>query len=132
MIERTRDAMLIHAMLLQPEVAPNMRWLGHVDLAQHLADERNIALVDGMAGSLFEWSAPGVYEGHVFFASPVRGRLAIERGRAMLAHMIEHHGAHMIWGAVLVSNRAARWFARAIGLTGAGFHDGSEHFVMEA
>jgi hypothetical protein len=131
MIERTRDAMLLHAMLLHPEVAPNMTW-SYDDLERNLADDRHVALIDGVAGAVFEWSAPCVYEGHFLFLPPVRGRLAIERGKAMIAEMMGRYSARMVWGRVLLANRAARWMARQIGLRSLGVERGHELFAVEA
>ena len=131
MIERTRDAMLIHAMLLHPEVAPNMTWT-LADLEKNLADERHIALIDGVAAAVFEWSAPGVYEAHTIFLPPVRGSLAVERGKALIAAMFGSYGANMLWGATPLANRAARWFNRQIGAVVVGLDGNRELFVVEA
>lgn len=122
--------MLIHAMLLHPQVAPNMTW-SYPELERNLSDDRHIVLLDGMSAALFEWSAPGVYEGHMIFLPPVRGRLAIERGRAFLREMAGNYGARMIWGRVLVRNRAARWISRQMGLVSHGVERGHEMFVLE-
>lgn len=130
MIERTHDAILIRAMLLQPEVAPNMTWGSDLDAG--IADDRNVVLVDGASAAIFEWSAPNVYEGHMLFLPPIRGRLAITRGAAFLREMFAAYGARMIWGRVKEANRAARWIARQLGFASAGMDRGHELFVLEA
>jgi len=74
-----------------------------------------IALTDGDdALALFEMTHDGVFQSHTLFGPTVRGRRAVDTGRAMVQYMFDH-GAKVVWGATPRDNRKALWFNSAIG-----------------
>jgi hypothetical protein len=133
MIERCTDPGTIMAMVEHPKVKPWLPPLTVEKMRDYLADPRTIAFVDDGVGAVFEWSAPGVYEGHLFFT--VGGRKALQAGKALADIMLNRYAAVMLWGEVKLSNRHTRWFSRQVGFRSLGVEqrtDGPrEVFVME-
>lgn len=128
MIVRATDASFHNYVANHPTVKPTLGYnedytdftplFEHPELYTLLHDEVG-------AASIFEWSAPGVWQAHSLFLPESRGRNGIETGKAMLAWMFEH-GARMVWGQTPIDNRAARMFNRLIG----GKSDGKGHHFM--
>lgn len=138
MIRRETDEELINRIANDPAILPHfdLGRTGALDfLPCILSPDDYIVLSNGEdAAAMFEWSAPGVWEGHTMFLPSCRGRRAVKTGKAMLAWMFEN-GAEMIWGQTPTILRHVRWFNRQIGfsLAGIGFHHVSgevERFVM--
>ena len=100
-----------------------MMGVGDLDFSAAMADPRLVALTDGGFCTMFVWTAPGVYEGHVMARKESRGRYAIGAGRAAFAHM-KNQGARMIWSQPSIANRAAIWYVRQMGMKdhGVGYH----------
>jgi len=114
------------------------KWLPPLTLEKmtdYLADPRTIAITGDGAGAVFEWSAPGVYECHIFFIPPCRGRRAIAAGRELASIMLNGYNAAMLWGEIKISNRHARWFSRQVGFRSLGVEyrpdEPRELFVLE-
>jgi hypothetical protein len=141
MIWRETDPARINAIANDPTVRELM-FLGMIhpqnalDFSDCLASEKAIALVDD-AGfcSIFQWSAPGVYECHIMARKAARGAGMIRSAREMLAYMKER-GARLVWGQPSIYNRAAICFIRRMGLKSAGFRSDPllgdvEDFVTE-
>lgn len=85
--------------------------IGPMNYAAWCADERNIALRIGDDLALFEYFSPGLYQGHVFFAS--RGKEALRNGKAIMGAM---DGAAVYGETPLGDNyRAVHWFNRQMG-----------------
>jgi hypothetical protein len=107
---------------------------GPVDVTGLLDEPDNYVLMaDGQTITIFEWSAPGIWQAH--YASLSRGRDAVRGLCAMAADMFGD-GARMIWGQIPVGNRAARSMARLIGAVSKGFVEREaqgrcELFVLE-
>lgn len=122
MIQRHFDAVLHNAIANHPEVKPTFGYNeGLTDLAPLLEHpEAYILLSDGKAAcSVFEWSAPGVWQGHSFFLPEARGKHGIQTGKEMCRYMFDL-GARMLWGMTPLQNRAAMMFNRLLGFKEAG------------
>lgn len=107
----------------------------NLDFADHVDDDRNIAMVIGGFGAIFVFRGPGIYECHIMARKASRGGFAMEAGREMLARMKEL-GAHTVWGQPSVYNRAAICYIRRMGLKPSGFGVDPvagevQYFVME-
>jgi hypothetical protein len=74
--------------------APDYMDRTNFDAEEWLSDERNIALRLSDDLGMAEWIEPGVYAIHVWFAS--RGRVALERAKAMLTELAEHGATQVI------------------------------------
>jgi hypothetical protein len=107
--ERVTDPLELAA-LLASNVPPEWRHL-HFSATAWLSDPRNIALRIGPDLSMFEYYGPGVYLGHIWFAS--RGRTALERAKAMLDTMFSDYGAQVIRGET--PKREVALFVRKLG-----------------
>ena len=123
------------ALVEEPTVKPWLPVLTLENLNTYLADPRTVALIDGQACAVFEWSAPGCYEGHYVFGADCRGKQAIIAATDICGIMINDYGARMLWGEIKLSNRHARWFSRQIGFRSLGVEarpdEAREVFLME-
>jgi RimJ/RimL family protein N-acetyltransferase len=123
LIVRATDAALHNYIANHPEVKPTFGYQeGFADLTPLLEyPEQYILLSDGIgAASIFEWTAPRVWQGHSMFLPESRGRDGIAAGKAMLAWMFERGGAKMLWGMTPIDNRPAQMFNRLLGFKPAG------------
>lgn len=126
MIYRATDALVHNAIANHPDVKPTISYTdGYADFTP-LFDypDYHVLLHDGEgAASIFEWSAPGVWQGHSMFHPDRRGKDGIRSGRDMIRWMFDH-GAQIVWGQTPLDNRAALMFTRLIGGTpcGQGIH----------
>lgn len=68
--------------------------------------------------AVFEWSAPGVWQGHMLAHPDARGRKSIEAAKEILAEMLKTE--RMVWGMVPTENEAAGMFSLLIGMKAAG------------
>lgn len=137
-IKRATDAALHNYIGNHPEVKPGINYTDQFadfsPLLEH--PDQYILLDDGVgAASIFEWSAPGVWQAHSLFLPESRGKAGIEAGKGMLDWMFDY-GAKMIWGQTPLDNRAARMFNRLLGgkSNGRGVHHVAgpvEYFVFE-
>lgn len=116
MIHRIRSPLVLAALL--ESNAPEELVGTKVTPAEWLAVEDNIALRINDDLAMFEWVAPHVYAGHVWFAS--RGPMALDHGRQIIAAMFDRYGAHSIGGETPIGNRAAVIFARQLGFKRVG------------
>jgi hypothetical protein len=122
MIYRAMDAALHNAIANHPSVMPTINYSGEFADFTPLFElpDQYILLHDGKAAaSIFEWSAPGVWQGHSMFLPEVRGKEGIRAGKEMVAWMFEN-GANMIWGQTPIENERARMFNRLIGAKSVG------------
>lgn len=88
----------------------------------------NIMLTEGENVGLATYSRPGIYIIHWYYK--VRGREAIDLGKKMLKHLIDHYDAKLIVGFVKTGLKASRWAARQVGMKSQGFvtfADGDEN-----
>ncbi len=123
------DVPAVADLLNDPLIRPTIEGEGVLDPTALILDRRNVCLFDDEGGALFAWRGPGIYEGHSFFK--VRGRKAIQAGKAILALMFDNYSARMIWGATPEGNRAARWFNRQLGFRSLGPIDTPESGLCE-
>jgi hypothetical protein len=137
MIRRETGATLVNRIANHPAVLPYFD-LGKRDALDFTpcieSDEYRILSNGGDAVAIFEWSAPGVWEGHTMFLPTCRGRSAVEAGKALCGWMFDH-GATMLWGQTPSILRHVRWFNHRIGFEPAGIglhpvHGEVERFVM--
>jgi hypothetical protein len=119
MIRRVYDASEIDYLLNDPAIRPTIGGEGMLSVHEHIADTRNVFLVEGDSGAAFFWRGPGVFEGHSFFKA--RGRDAIRIGARMLESMAGQ--ASLVWGATPEKLKHVRWFNRQIGFRSLGFID---------
>jgi len=137
-IYRATDAAFHNLIANHPEVKPTICY--HDDYADFTPvfeqPEHYILLHDGEgAASCFEWSAPGIWQGHSMFLPERRGKEGIQSGKDMVAWMFDY-GARMIWGQTPLDNRPAQMFNRLIGFkaNGTGTHHVAgpvRYFVLE-
>jgi hypothetical protein len=136
-ITRISDAAAINRIANHPAVLPyfDLGKRGALDFAPCVAsDDYRVLMCGTDAAALFEWSAPGVWEGHTMFLPTCRGRRAVEAGKALCGWMFDH-GADMLWGNTPSIHRHIGWFNRRIGFepAGIGLHPvlgEVERFVM--
>lgn len=117
MIVRATDATIHNLIANHPAVKPTFGYQhGFADLSPLLDHpEQYVLLHDGNgAASIFEWSAPYVWQGHSLYLPHRRGKDGIQAGRDMLQWMFDH-GAKMIWGMTPLDNRPAQMFNRLLG-----------------
>jgi hypothetical protein len=140
LIYRATDAAIHNAIANHPEVKPTLSYTEEYADFTPLFDHPDdyILLHDGNgAASIFEWSAPGVWQGHSMFLPEARGRAGIQSGKDMIAWMFDQ-GARMIWGQTPLDKRlrGARMFNRFIGFkaSGTGVHHVAgpvQYFIFE-
>lgn len=116
MIHRIRNPLVLAALL--DSNAPKDLVGTKATPAEWLAIDDNIALRINDDLAMFEWIAPHVYAGHVWFAS--KGAQALDHGRQIIAAMFGRYGATSIGGETPVGNRAAVIFARQLGFRRVG------------
>lgn len=123
MIVRHRDALLHNLIANDPSVRPTFGYHeGYTDLTP-LVDlpETYVLLSNGKnCASIWEWSAPDVWQGHSIFLPEARGRVGIDAGKAMCRYMFDEIGARMLWGMTPLGHRAAQIFNRLLGFQEAG------------
>ena len=95
---------------------------GYADFTDAVLDAKNIFLHDGGVAACI-WSAPRVYECHLFFPPECRGRFAVTASKRMGDYMMTYH-AEMLWAQPAASNKAAIWLGRQAGfdVIGNGYH----------
>ena len=126
MIHRATDASLHNAIANHAQVLPTLSYSGeYADFSPLLEHpETYILLHDGSGvASIWEWSAPNIWQGHSMALPESRGRGGLEAGKAMIRWMFDH-GAEMLWGQTPLNNRPALMFTRLIGgkPSGQGVH----------
>ena len=113
------DTAEIAAIINHPSVRPHVGpGVDAFDPSGLIADDKNILLFDEGGGQFFHWKGPGIYEAHSFYL--VRGKDALERGRAAIRLMFNEYGAEKLWRAPPLENRGARWFNRQLGFRSLG------------
>lgn len=103
------------------------------DFRNWFANEKNLMFSDGENVGLATYEYPGLYSVHWFFT--VRGRKALDLGRAMLVNLFENYGAEAVRGFIKSDLKASRWAARQVGLKSLGLMecpDGTEDEIFYA
>jgi hypothetical protein len=118
MIRREHDPDFVNRIVNDPAVLPffDLGGRGELDMTPCvLADRDYIFLSNGEdALSLWEWSAPGVWEGHSLFLPSARGKKAVQAGRAMVEWMLDND-ARLLFGLTPIRMRHAMAYNRMIG-----------------
>lgn len=134
MIRREHEAVTLNSVANDKSVRELM-FLGmpypqdKLDFSEAVADAKTVALTDDNGFcSVFQWSAPGVYQCHIMAVKEARGASMMKSAREMLDYM-KQHGARLVWGQPSIYNRAAICFIRRMGLKSAG--KGSDPFLGE-
>lgn len=126
MIVRATDARIHNLIANHPAVKPTISYAeDYADFTPLFETPDQYVLLHDNAGgaSVWEWSAPGVWQGHSMFLPERRGREGIASGKAMIEWMLQF-GAKMLWGQTPLGNRPALMFTRLIGgrADGQGIH----------
>lgn len=87
-----------------------------IDLSAPVADEQNIFLDGEHGGLAFIWTAPRVFEVHVYLLPDGRGRWGFDFGMAARNYMADH--ADMLWARV--DSPALRYFTMKAGFKPCG------------
>lgn len=109
MIQRTFDAALINSFANHPDINPALGGQ-QLDFSGAIRDG-TVFLFGEHGGYIFEWCAPGFYEGHVMLTRPGRGAWGLNALREALAALDAN-----VWARV--NDRALAWF-----VTQAGFRE---------
>jgi hypothetical protein len=120
MVRQEYDPRLINCIANRADVRPFIDHR-HVDGPLDLSPAVGWATQTGVvwlsngedAVAAFEQAGDRVWNAHVLFAGSCRGNRALAVAREMIERMRPY--ADEIWGLVPLANRAARWFARALG-----------------
>lgn len=121
MLERCFDVGLINLAANHPDVRPYLGpdCLGELDFADAVSDQNNWFLMGQHGGFALAWSAPGVYEVHVFVLPEGRGKWAAEARQATIDYALEN-GATMLWARIAPHAKFVSWFARRGGMQPTG------------
>lgn len=117
------DAALHNAIANDPAVRPTLGYHeGATDFSPLLENPESYVLLsdgEGVAG-VFEWTAPGVWQGHTMIRPASRGRRAIRHGKAICRYMFEKKQARMLWGMAPEHHAGAKMFNRLLGMKAEG------------
>ena len=126
MITRSFDLDLLLRATDLPQIHTNkedfITWFNNPD---------NLMFADGENVGLATMEYPGFYTVHWYYK--VRGREAIELGKAMLRNLFENYGAETVRGIIRTDLKASRWAARQVGYKSTGifnFPDGTENEIF--
>ena len=117
MLERSFDVDAINAAANRPDVRPFIgpASLGELDFEDAVADHNNWFLMGEHGGFVLVWSAPGVYEVHVFIATEGRGKWAAQAWAATREYAAQN-GAKMLWARIAPTAKFVSMFARRGGM----------------
>lgn len=121
MLVRCFDAGVPNLAANHPDVRPFVgpASLGELDFCDAVADDMNWFLMGEHGGFALTWSAPGVYEVHVFILPEGRGAWAAKARKWVIDYAIQN-GATMLWARVAPSARYVSSFARRGGMKPTG------------
>jgi hypothetical protein len=89
--------------------------LGELDFEDAVTDYNNWFLMGEHGGFVLVWSAPGVYEVHVFIATEGRGKWAAQAWIAAREYAAQN-GAKMLWARIAPAAKFVSMFARRGGM----------------
>jgi hypothetical protein len=117
MLERSFDVDAINAAANRPDVRPFIgpASLGELDFEDAVTDYNNWFLMGEHGGFVLVWSAPGVYEVHVFIATEGRGKWAAQAWVAAREYAAQN-GAKMLWARIAPAAKFVSMFARRGGM----------------
>lgn len=121
MLERCHDTNLVNLAANHPEVRPFLgpASLGELDFEEAVAEDKNWFLMGEHGGFALAWSAPHVYEVHVFILPEGRGKWAAEARQATI-DFAKQNGAKMLWARIAPSAKFVSYFARRGGMQRTG------------
>ena len=121
MLERCFDAELVNLAANHPDVRPYLgpASLGELDFADAVGDDKNWFLMGEYGGVALAWSAPGVYEVHVFVLPQGRGKWAALARQATIDYAVSN-GAVMLWARIAPNAKFVSMFARRGGMQPTG------------
>jgi hypothetical protein len=131
MISRATSPDLLNRIANDPSVRPfvDYRRVGEpLDFSAAFPARQTgiVVLTNGAdAAGIFVLTADRDWQAHILFAASCRGARAIAAWRGMLAWLKPY--ADVVWGAIPLRNKRARWFARHSGARHAGF----DHYETE-
>ena len=117
MLTRSFDVNAINAAANRPDVRPFIgpASLGELDFEDAVTDYNNWFLMGEHGGFVLVWSAPGVYEVHVFIATEGRGKWAARAWVAAREYAAQN-GAKMLWARIAPTAKFVSMFARRGGM----------------
>lgn len=117
MLERSFDVEAINAAANRPDVRPFIgpASLGKLDFEDAVTDYNNWFLMGEHGGFVLVWSAPGIYEVHVFIATEGRGKWAAQAWVAARKYAAQN-GAKMLWARIAPTAKFVSMFARRGGM----------------
>lgn len=121
MLERCFDVDRINAVGNHPDVRPYIGHaeLGELDFTDAVANGDNLFLMGEHGGYVLVWSAPGVYEVHVFVLPEGRGKWAAQARQFTIDYAIDK-GVQMLWARISPSARSVAYYARRGGMQPTG------------
>ena len=121
MLTRCFDTNLVNLAANHPEVRPFLgpASLGELDFEDAVADDKNWFLMGEHGGFALAWSAPSVYEVHVFVLPEGRGKWAAKIRQATI-DFAKQNGAKMLWARIAPSAKFVSYFARRGGMQPTG------------
>ena len=121
MLERCFDAELVNLAANHPDVRPFLgpASLGDLDFEESVAEDYNWFLMGEYGGFALAWSAPTVYEVHVFVLPEGRGKWAAQ-ARQEVIDFAKANGAKMLWARISPAARFVSYFARRGGMQPTG------------
>lgn len=121
MLQRCADAEVVNLAANHPDVRPFLgpASLGELDFEEAVEEEKNWFLMGEHGGFALAWSAPGVYEVHVFILPEGRGKWAAQ-ARQEVIDFAKANGAKMLWARISPAARFVSYFARRGGMQPTG------------
>lgn len=98
------------------------------DFVTWFSRPKNMLFLDGNNAGIASYQYPGVYMVHWYFS--VRGRQAIDLGKAMIKNLFENYDAETVCALIKTKLKASRWAARQVGFKSQGivmYPDGDEN-----
>lgn len=121
MLERCFDKDLVNLAANHPHVRPFLgpASLGELDFEDAVAEDKNWFLMGEHGGFALAWSAPNVYEVHVFVLPEGRGKWAAKARQATI-DFAKANGAKMLWARIAPQAKFVSYFARRGGMQPTG------------
>lgn len=121
MLDRCFDVKRVNLAANHPDVRPFLGpdSLGELDFTDAIAEDKNWFLMGEYGGFALAWSAPCVYEVHVFVLPEGRGKWAAA-ARQSTIDFARANGAKMLWARISPAARFVSHFARRGGMQPTG------------
>ena len=117
MLIRCFDAAIANAAANHPDVRPYLgpSSLGMLKFEDAIAEDKNWFLMGEHGGFALVWSAPTVYEVHVFILPEGRGKWAA-KARISMLEFAKENGAKLLWARISPKAKLVSMFARRGGM----------------